>query len=661
MIKVLIGLVAAVVLAIAGFFGFEFYVQHRVDSELEASFAPIRAAGGKASHGKISFEPLSGTIKVADIATESTGQMPVRVKIAGITASGVGLTDTTRFSAETIEVTDVEVGLQANWSLSYKAPKVVIKDYSGPVGLGQPLAGSTAVDLYRSALQQFAAITVSSIVAPSHAMEISLPSPSGAPAVGYSYVYTNFALNDIKQGRIGTMTAERASYTANIPQNGRTEKIGGEVTNLAVYDFDSGPVLAMLDPARANDDQYIRAYRQGSAGAYTVSLPNGVRMRMDGFTVDDVGLRPSKLQLPQLIAIIASMPQQGTPPTPAQTRDLLQGMAGLYEGMRIGNAEMRGLAIETPQGPFKLAALRFNLENGKIGEFALEGIDARSPQGPVKLERFAVKSFDIANLLRLTSDLTSPGQAPSPDKMLGMLRLLEGAEIKGLVAPVKTTNKQVRIDTISLNWGDFVGPIPSKARLIAKFTAPIDASDPAQKQLVAAGLTTAAIDFDLGAAWTESSGAFVLDPVTFNLGDVLKASARISLAHVPLATFSTDLSQAMATTAQIEAGTMELTLRDVGGVDLAVAQYARAQNVSREVARRAMIDSIKASAKSATDSPDVAAVADALGRFIETPRGTLTVKLTPLGKVSALQLIQTLKTTPIAALAQFQVEVSSGL
>jgi hypothetical protein len=661
MVKVLIGLVAAAMLAIAGFFGFEFYVQHRVDSELEASFAPIRAAGGKASHGAISFDALSRTIKIADIATESAGQMPARLKIASVTASGVGLPDAARFSAETIEATDIEAGVQAGWSLAYKAPRIVIKDYSGPAGQRQPLAGSTAADIYRSALQQLADITASSITAPSQSMEVSLPLASGMPAFGYSYDYSNFVLNGIKQGKIAAMTAERAVFTANIQQNGRTDKIGGELADLAVYDFDSAPVLAMFDPARADDDKYLRIYRQVSVGTYTYSLPNGVRMRMDGNTIDDVGLRPSKLQLPQLMAMIASIPAPGSTPSPAQTRDMMQKMAGLYEGVRVGNAEMRGVAMETPQGPFKLGTVRFNLEDGKVGEFSLEGLDARSPQGPVKLERVTFKSFDIANLLRMTSQFLTPGQPPSPDQLFGMLHLLEGAEIKGLVAPFKNTNKQINVDTISLNWGQFVGPIPTKAHLTAKFTTPIDAADPAQKQLVAAGLRAAAIDFDLGAAWTEASGTFALDPVTFDFGDVLKASARVSLANVPRAVFSTDLPQAMVTAAQIEAGTIALTLRDVGGVDLFVAQYARAQNVSREAARRAIIDSIKTSTTAKTDNADALAVADALGRFIENPRGTLIIKLTPRGKVPAMQLVQTIKTDPFVALAQFQVEVSSGL
>ena len=61
MVKILMGLVAVVVIAVGGFFGFEFYTQHRITSEVEAAFEQIRAGGGKASHGKVSFDLWSRT------------------------------------------------------------------------------------------------------------------------------------------------------------------------------------------------------------------------------------------------------------------------------------------------------------------------------------------------------------------------------------------------------------------------------------------------------------------------------------------------------------------------------------------------------------------------------------------------------------------------
>jgi hypothetical protein len=664
MIKILIGLVAAIVIATGGFFGFEFYVQHRVAGEVEAAFDQIRATGSKASHGKVSFDLSSHTITVADIAAESATQPPASVKIASFTASGVSQPEATRFTADSIEATGVAVdgsmAVGSGWHFAYKAPRIAIRDFSGPAGPKPSPALSSAADVYRFALENFAAVTASSVTAPSVTATASVPGAAGAQA--FDYTYSNLALRDIRDGRIAAMTVDRAGFTANIQQDGKTEKFGGEFESMAAYDFDSAAALAMLDPARANDDKYYRAYRQITVGAYAATLQKGMRMRMDGMTIDEVGLRPSRLQFSQLMAIVASAPPPGTTPTPAQTRDVLEKAAGIYEGIRIGNAEMRGIALDTPEGPFKLAAIRLNLENGKIGEFALEGLDARSPKGPVKVGRFALQSLDVASFIRISAQYSNPAQPPSPDLLLGLVPLIEGVEVKGFSAPYKNTGKPINVEVFSLDWGQFIGPIPSKARLIAKMSAPLDATDLGQQMLVAAGITTTVIDADLGAAWTEASRSFALEPVTLELGGVLKGSARVSFANVPREMFSTNPLQAAVMAAQIEAGTIEIALRDTGGVDLAVAQYARAQQVSRDAARRAIIETIKAgSTAMAANNPDALAVAGALTRFIETPGGTLTIKLTPRGKVPAMQLVGALKTDPLSALARFQVEASTGL
>src|SRR4051795_3843703 len=94
MIKVLGGLVAAIMIAAGGFFGFQFYTQHRIESELDAALEQIRAAGGKASHGKVSFDLLSRTVTIADLTAQSAAQPPVSIKISNVTASGVNQPDT---------------------------------------------------------------------------------------------------------------------------------------------------------------------------------------------------------------------------------------------------------------------------------------------------------------------------------------------------------------------------------------------------------------------------------------------------------------------------------------------------------------------------------------------------------------------------------------
>jgi hypothetical protein len=659
MVKILMGLAAVVVIAVGGFLGFEFYTQRQITSEVEAAFAQIRAGGGKASHGKVSFDLKSRTLRIDDIAAESATQPPVRLKVASLTASGIGQPDAGRFSADSIETSDIEISANiagpAGGSLSYKMPRVVMKDYSGPAGLQRPSAPASVIEMYRSAFEQFAAVQATSISVPSITGTVNL----GAALSG-DFVYSGMALQDIKGGKIAAMLVERANFTVNTQQAGKADKMTGEIANLSSRDFDANAVAAILDPQKANDDRYYSFYGKTSAGPYTVTSALGLRMRIDQMTIDGVGARPSRLQLPALLAMIQAA--GATSPTPAQTRELIDKMATIYEGMRIGTAEMRGLSAETPQGPFKLQAIRFNLEDGKIGEFALEGLDTSAPKGPVKIGRFALKSLDIANFMRMSAQFANPAQTPTPELIAGLFPLIGGVEIKGVTAPFKNTGKFVNLDGFDVNWGQFVGPIPSKVRLTAKMTTPVDATDPSMKALIAAGLDTLSADGDIGAEWTEAARSFVVDVPKLEIGGLLKASARIALANVPRQVFSANAAQAIGAAAQIEAGTIELTVRDLGSVDLGVVQYARAQNVSRDAARKAIVENIMASSKDvASANPDAEAAVQALARFVESPGQTLVVKLTPRAKVPALQLVQMLKTDPLIALAQFRIEASTGL
>ncbi len=658
MTKILYGAIAAIVVAVGGFFGFQFYAQHRVANEVEAAFEQIRATGAKASHGKVSFDLKSRTITVADIVSESTAQPPVTIKIASVTASGVSQPETTRFSADSIEATDIEVGLtmaaSPGMNLAYKVPRITVKDYSGPASMQRPPASSSFIDVYRFGLEQIAGITASSITAPSLAATFNF----GAATPGSGEIaYSGFAVQGIKDGKIASTKVEGVIFTVTTQAAGKTEKLTGNLANVASSDIDINAMAAMFDPQKANDDQYHRAYRQVSTGPYILTSGQGMSMRIDSMTIDDVALRPSRMQIPALLAMMQSA--GAAPPIPAQAREMMEKVAKLYEGIRIGNAEMRGLSMQTPQGPFQMAAIRLNLENGKIGEFALEGVDTLSPKGPVKIGRFALKSLDVANLLRMAAQFAA--QKPAPEQALALIPLIEGIEVKGLAAPFRDTGKPVNIDTISLNWGQFVGPIPSQAHLVAKLTTPIDATNAALQPLIAAGMNSAAIDFDLGAAWTEAPRTFVLAPVSLELGNLLKASARVSFANVPRGVFSIDPAQAVTMAAQIEAGALELSLHDLGAVDLAIAQYARSQNISREAARHAVVDGIRANGETAAANPDAREAAEALARFVETPGQTLIIKLTPLGKVPMLQLMQSLKSDPLVALAQFRIEASTGL
>ncbi|WP_244429921.1 hypothetical protein [Bradyrhizobium liaoningense] len=616
--RILIGLIVAAVLGAGGWFGFNLYVRHRATSEVEAAFEQMRSGGGKASHGKITFELATRTLTIEDIDVAPAQPLLANVKVAKVTAVGVRQPDEAHFSADSIEASGVEVGFtsteRTTVKANYKIPQISARDFSGPTRAANAPPSGSIIDMYRFMLAQYATVSASSIAVPTVAVNVD--AGTGNTGSG-DYVYSGVAVQNVNRGKVETAKTDRITYTIDLAQPGKPTKLNGELSGLAAYDFDATAVRAALDQPGSSDDGFHRIYRRISANSYVATTAPGVRVQVDGITFDDIAIRPSKFRPAEIIALV---PADGSIPTPAQSRDMIEKVADFFEGFQIGKVEIGRQTVETPQGTGRINAVKYDPDN-----IALEGLDMPLPQGQLKMERFALKSFSAANLMRWAASLKTPGQPPSPDQMLGLFRVLQGAEIKGVVSPYKNTRQFVTIDTISLNWGQLVGSIPSKANLVVKMVTPTDTANPALRPLIMAGVDKLAIDLDVGAAWTESSGAFALAPASIELGDLAKAQARFALANVPRGLFTaTAPMEAMGQAAQVETGAIELSLRDGGVVDLVVAQFSLMQNVSRDTARNAIVQMIRAQGeKIAASNADVRMAIDALAGFVETSGQTL--------------------------------------
>jgi hypothetical protein len=656
--KILIGLVAVVIAAAGGYFGFTFYVKHRAVAEVEAAFERMRSAGSKASHGDVTYDPWKRTLTVTDISTETAAQLPITLKIVRLTAAGVDQTEPGRISADSLEGTDVEMSLAlasgaTQLQYTYKLPKLTLTNFSGPTQAERPPVDASPLDFYRFGIAQFSRLAASSLTIPTLSVVMKLDSPA---LIDGDITYSGIEMNGLKDGKIATAKADNGNITYTTQIAGKSQDVTGTFTNVLIDQFDVAAVAALLDPQKNGDDTFYQAYRRISIDDYDIKSASDVRMHFGRLALDDVAVQPSHIQLP---AFLAAMPKAGTPPSPVQARELMEKIAGLYEGVRLGNFEINDVSIDTPQGPAKFAKFHFNMDRGK-SDFAVEGLDAQAPEGPLKAGHLALKGIDLVKLLRLSATVT-PGQKPPAEFALALFQLVQGVEVKDLVAPSKQANKPVNIESLAINWGEFVGPIPTQAHLIAKADIPITATDTKLRPLLAAGIQSTKIDADLGLAWTEASSGVDLEPATLEIAGLAKAQARVTLANVPRALFA-EPQKAATTVAQIDTGTIELTLHDLGGVDVLVNQFARDQQLGHDAARTAILEAIKTNgAQVAGANPDATAAVEAIGRFVETPQQTLVIKLTPIGKLPAMQLFQLLRSDPMAALAQFKIEASTGL
>jgi hypothetical protein len=666
--KILVGAVAAVILLGSGaYFGWELWAQFRTRSEVERVFDSLRTAFGTASHGRIELYPRTRSLKISNIVLQSQDRATT-IKIGQIVAVGTRGPVAGRVAAARIEITNweitSEIAIATAPAVTYRAPSVVIEAFSGPATMPVSVDSASMIEAVRAAMEYAAASTANTIKIPRLVANIAPrksepPAPAIAPV---EYTYSDILFQNIRNRRIAAISVERTTITSE----GVSPELGsfaGAMGRMSLAELDLGVMAALFDPNKPKEDAYRTVYRQASMGPFEVRFAQGARILMEGITVDEIGVRSSKFSIANMLALAESAPRAGTPPTPAQLSAMIDQLANMYEGIRIGKFEMRGLAAQMPPNVnFNLGAVRISgFENGRLAEFALEGLDGKSPTNePVSVGRFAFKGLQIANLIRQTARLAETNPAEMPDRLAGLLALLESIEVDDLSVTPRLTRQPVRIETFRISWGQFVGPVPSTIRFTAKTTVPADLADMGVGGVLSdAGLATITTRVDIGVAWNEATQTLAITPALFEVENGFSFSADVAIRNVPRSMFSTNPAVAAMAVDEFEAGPIKISLRDTGAVRTALAQYAKTKSLSVEDARKEIIESIRTAVKSPGQSTqDAEALAAALVQFIQAPGSTLTISVNPKERVKFKQLFEK-SADPAAITSQFAIEVKT--
>lgn len=664
--KVVTGVLAILIAGTGGYFGARGWAQQQVEQEVETSLAAMRAGGGNVTHGPVEIDLLRRRVSLSNVVAETVGEARTSLRIGRVVATGIGQPRAGSLSAAQLEIDDLEidgtVAVGAGLHVTYRIPRLEFADYSGPAVLLYPIDAASATEAMRAALQQFIAVTASSLAIPT--LTVSLAAKE-ARLSAVEYGYSGIVLRNIGEGRIGSTTVDRVVAAVNGTDANGPTGFTAELDGMQTLDVDLGPLLAVL--SGSGDDHYRRVYQKITAGSYSVTFDNHrvpVRMLIDGVTAEDVALKPSKFPLAQIIPLFSSLPRAGEPLDPQRALPVLEAIAGIYDGIRIGSVELRQIkvALPAPQEQFSIGAVRMaGFENGRLAELSLEGLDTQTPlHEPIKIGRFALRGLGLSELMRSIARLATPAQQPSPNQLVSLLRTLEGIEMEGLVVPYRNTGKPVEIATAKISWGEFVGAFPTQVRAALHLSGPITSGDGEPfNQLLAAGMTTATVDLDAGVRWSEANRLAVLSPFSTKLANVGSIEVNATLGNVPGSAFTLDAATFMAATAAVEAGPIEIVVRDLGGLDLIVADVARKQNLSPEAARRMVVETAtQPAAALVPSSPDLSGLADAVAHFIEAPGGKLSISITPKGRVPLLPLLVTVQANPATILAQFRIQPS---
>jgi len=445
-----------------------------------------------------------------------------------------------------------------------------------------------------------------------------------------------------------TRTIRISDVAVQANRNGANSTRIGELVLAGV------PLLPPKDRIAARQVELTRTEIAGT-GAKTV--------RIEGITIDDLDVsRATDWQ--RLRAVVEAM---GGPPTSVPPpKDVLPVIAQTLEGIRFGRLEMRGLAFREGAGGVDVASVRLDgLVDGRLAELAVLGVNSVALPDKVSFGRIALKKFDLAGLLRKSARLSAANRQPAPDEIAELFAALEAIEMDEVVIPdqrLRASNGVIHVVAAQLSWGQFVGIMPTTARYAVKAEMPLadELGDLAQS-LRAAGRKSLLVGFDMTTTWTERTRTLLLSPATFELDTLFSVGLKLSIDNFSPDLMTNDRFKTPLAIASLEIGAVELSLYDSGGLDLVAADAAKKMAISTSAARTKLASDMKLNARmQPQQSPEFERLVDGFGRFLAGEGSTLTIKLTPKGRVNVMQTLELAKLDPISVLSQFTVEALVG-
>ena len=656
-LKVLTGAVAALVVVAVGYYGVKLWIKSRVEHDIDSAFLNMRAVFGSAEHGQTEFDPWSGTLKISDVLLRSNTDPSTTIKVGQLVASGIGL-PIRQIGAHRIDIADWEFAgaLSTTSNITQKAPTISIENFSVLRSSFNKPDASSAADKARLVIEYLAAISATSLSIPTVSAIVTPIAPGGG--IGSTeHIVSNVQLRGIEEGRIASMSIDRVETRgAANPRGGANWK--GEIAKISASDFDARTLAAVLGEASPNEDTYQRVYREVLVGPFTGTSGNGEGLRIDGVALNDLSVKPSQFAWSKIMALVAANPNNSRSASSKETSAVLGTLAQLCEGLRVMQFELRGVKVDAPgQVDMKLVALRLSgLESGRIAELVVEELDGTSAQREtISVGRFAVKGLGLASLLRTSAQLSTLRPPPSPQQLTELLAAVEGIEINRLIGPETKSGQPVRFETMEASWGHFVAAVPSTARLAAKMIIPTSLVDQGPfGDFAKAGFRNLTYTIDLGGAWDESTQTFAVTPAKIEMENLFSASATLALSKVSRDVFVVDPAKFKSAAETLEAGVVEFSLRDTGGLNFWITQFAKNQGLSPTSARQVLIVKMTKELESQSQSnPDIQLLTEAITRFMEKPGQTLAIKLTPNGRVN---VVQALAAAPLAALSRFKLD-----
>ncbi len=699
--KIVLGIAVVAVLAVIGGFGFQAWLKNKVQSEVENSFASLRASGVNASFTGTNVALLDRKVTISGVRIAATNGDSV-LDLDNLDLRITGAPTNERMQADEMAFTGLRLTLKgepaSGGEVVYTIPTLNVRGYEGPMKLlpsdqhGGPYAA------LRLVLRQFATLRADELRIPNANVVMT-----AAPSVENGQVrtemnYQDIALDKVDAGKVQKLSiadvrfkadyltepkkAEPVPVPAPTPapaQNdtgaeadaadadvaatdtdGDTEvnafeqvatvPNSGEIKNILIHEIDTNPVLAATEPtgqpqadiakgeAPKADEPYQRIFRLLETGSHSVTLPASTNTAAST-RIEELGIRPSAFS-PERIAALNALNIVSSNLSLDEAQQALALTTGLIEAVSLRNVTLKEMVSKEKEATTRTGALVLdNLSNGILGKLEMNDAEVRDADGLTRFGRFTLNRLDIPVLTRFSETVN----ASLPDASLLLFRIIAGFEIENVEVPdtVSGTDKSepIRIGKFSLAWGDLLGDAPTRLELKATdLSGSISDEDELPFSLLAsAGMTRASVGLTLNVVYDQAAQTLSISPAESTLQNAFTVRLEARAENVAKEIF-TEESAVEEALQNVTAGPITFSLTNLGLAELMMKNQAEKAGVSVDEYRQQLLALFSGLAGSYAEGPEAAQVTKTIVDFINNPK-TLTITATPKGRVPLQELL----------------------
>jgi hypothetical protein len=440
---------------------------------------------------------------------------------------------------------------------------------------------------------ELASLEATSITVPELRVDFQVPVATGGTEGG-SFTYHDLQFSDVSDGVAGSVSIGSGTSEMN---NNMSVEFGA----MSASEFNIGQLLAFygLVPSAGGEELAV-LYRDFELEGGSFTWPMG-SCTFGTVTGGEFKARPLTMPFGEVMALATRIEAQGDNPSPQDLAQLLNfygDMLTAFETseVRLDGADCSGTTDDGSPLEIALGAVILGAwADGRYPDISVSGFSLSDGDGIVALAEATFKGFE---LLPVVQELQAVGEDISDAWVQENYRKLippfEGFSFSGL--SVDVPNPDATAGRISFTIGDadltlrdYVNGIPtaiSSHLTNFGFDIPRNSGDDTAEQLLALGIETLDVGYDLALSWDPDAQNISLDKLEVNGADLGSVELTALLGNATEALFSDDTNAAMAAAMMLTAKSVSVSIYNGGIVDLILDATAQEQGTTADTLRQ---------------------------------------------------------------------------